>query len=285
MEGRVLLIDSHSNTRKLLRQQFELEGLEVSEATTGTDGLQTAMRFIPQVVLMGDFLPDMSGVDVARRLREINRTKHIFLMMLGGEDNREQRLFSLDAGVNDFINSPIDPELVTLRVRNAINRRNQDNTTDPTTGLPAGRRVQDELLALLRDPEGDWALARFRILSMTAFREARGFVAGEAMVRGVARILAEALAADDIEQDFLGYGGHDDFIVITHRDRIASLQAEVQAQFEQQLHTHYGAAECEQGYIEFEGKQHPLAALRVRSITPDDGPFYDIRSLSEAITG
>lgn len=285
MEGRVLLIESHNNNRKLLRQQFELEGLEVSEATTGADGLQTAMRFIPQVVLLSTFLPDMTSVDVTRRLREINRTKHVFLMMLGGEENREQRLVSLDAGANDFINSPIDPELVALRVRNAINRRNQDNTTDPTTGLPAGRGVQDELLTLLRDPEGDWALARFHILKLAPFREVHGLVAGETLVCGVGRVLVEALARDDIEQDFLGYGGHGDFIVITHRDRMDSLRAEVQAQFKQQLQAYYAAAECEQGYIEFEGKQHPLATLRVRSVTPDDGPFYDIRSLSEAVAG
>jgi PleD family two-component response regulator len=285
VEGRVLLIESHSNTRELLHQQFELEGLEVSEATTGADGLQAAMRFIPQVILLNVFLPDMPGVDVARRLREINRTKHVFLMMLGGEENREQRLIGLDAGANDFIDSPVDPELVALRVRNAINRRNQDNTTDPTTGLPAGRGVQDELLALLREPEGGWALARFRILKVGPFREVHGFVAGDTLVRGTARILAEALARDDIEQDFLGYGGHDDFIVITHRDRVDSLQAEVQVQFEQHIHAYYDAAECEQGYVEFEGKRHPLATLRVRSVTQDDGPFYDIRSLSEAIAG
>lgn len=285
MEGRVLLIDYHPNNRKLLRQQFELEGLDVTETTTGEEGIQTAIRTMPQVILVNAMLPDMLGVDVARRLREINRTKHVFLMMLGGEDNREQRLTGLDAGANDFIDSPIDPELVALRVRNALHRRSQDNTIDPATGMPAGRHVQDELLNLLRKPEGEWALVRFRVLHLDPLREAHGFVAGANLLRGAARVLAEVLARDNVEDDFLGYGGHDDFIVITHQDRVESLIADATAQFAQEAASHYDETEHERGYIESEGQKFALATLRVRSVTPADGPFYDIRSLSEAIAG
>lgn len=285
MEGRVLLIDYHPNNRKLLRQQFEAEGLEVTETLTGEAGIQAAIRTMPQVILVNAVLPDILGVNVARRLRAINRTKHVFLMMLGGEDNRQQRLAGLEAGANDFIDSPIDPELVALRVRNAIHRHNQDNTIDPTTGMPAGRHVQDELMNLLRNPEGTWALVRFRLTRMEPFREAHGFVAGDNFVRSVARILAEILARDNLEDDFLGYGGHDDFIVITHQERVDTLVADAQERFAHIIASYYDTAERECGYIEFEGHRSPLATLRVRSVTPADGPFYDIRSLSEAIAG
>lgn len=285
MKERILLIDDHSNNRKLLHQQFEIEGWDVIETTTGAEGIQVAVRTMPQVILLNAVLPDMPGIDVARRLREINRTKHIFLMMLGGEDNRQQRLSGLEAGANDFIDSPIDPELVALRVHNALNRRKQDNTVDPITGMPSGRWVQEELMNLLRDPDGTWALVRFRLTGMEPFREAHGFVAGDTLVRGVSRILAEALANDEVENDFLGYGGHDDFIVITHQDRVASLITDVQEKVAHTIGLHYAAAERERGYIEFEGRQSPLATLRARSVTPQDGPFYDIRSLSEAIAG
>lgn len=290
MEGRVLLIEDHNGNRELLSEQFIQEGLEVAEATSGADGLKTAARFMPQVILISTSLPDMSGVEVARRLREINRTKHTFLMLFGDEENRQERIASLESGANDFIDSPLDPELVALRVRNAINRKNLENITDPTTGLPAGRQVHDELLSLLRMPEGDWALMHFRILKLDPFREAYGFMAGEKLLHSTARLLAEALAHDEIEtassfNDFIGYGGHDDFIIITHEERSATLEAEVQAAFAQSLADHYGEDVYAQGYIEIDGRQQPLATLRVRCVTPADGPFYDIRSLSEAIAG
>ena len=290
MEGRVLLIEDHDGNRELLSEQFIQEGLEVAEATSGADGLKTAARFMPQVILISTSLPDMSGVEVARRLREINRTKHTFLMLFGDEENRQERIASLESGANDFIDSPLDPELVALRVRNAINRKNLENITDPTTGLPAGRQVHDELLSLLRMPEGDWALMHFRILKLDPFREAYGFMAGEKLLHSTARLLAEALAHDEIEtassfNDFIGYGGHDDYIIITHQEHSAMLEAKVQAAFAQSLADHYGEEIYAQGYIEIDGREQSLATLRVRCVTPADGPFYDIRSLSEAIAG
>lgn len=285
MEGRVLLIEDHDGNRELLSTQFIQEGLEVAEATNGADGLKTAARFMPQVILISTSLPDMSSVELIRRLREINRTKHTFLILFGDEDNRQERITSLESGANDFVDSPLDPELIALRVRNAIKRKNLENITDPITGLPAGRQVHDELLNLLRTPEGDWALMHFRILKLAPFREAYGFMAGEKLIHDAARLLAEALAHDEIENDFIGYGGRDDFIVITHQKRSAALEAEVQAAFARSLVEHYGEAAHAQGYIEVDGRQHPLAVLRVRCVTPADGPFYDIRSLSEAIAG
>ncbi len=285
MEGRVLLIEDHEGNRLLLSQQFVKEGFEVAEATTAAEGIKTAIRLMPQVIVLSMSLPDMSGMEVVRRLRAINRTKHTFLMLIGDKNDRQQRLDGLDIGANDFIDSPFDPELVALRVRNAIHRKNLDNLTDPITGLPAGRQVHDELLNLLQSPTGDWALMRFRILKLEPLREVYGLSAGEKLVNSVARLLAEALAHDEIHNDFLGYGGHDDFIIITHKDRAATLEAEVRARFADAVNTCYSDADRERGYLEWDGQHCPFATLRVRCVTPADGPFYDIRSLSEAIAG
>jgi len=285
VEGRVLLIEDHPGNRALLTQQFIKEGFEVAEAATAAEGIKAAIRLMPQVIVLSMSLPDMSGADVARRLREINRTKHVFLMLIGDKNDREQRLAGLDLGANDFIDSPFDAELVTLRVRNAIHRKNLDNLTDPITGLPAGRMVHDELLNLLQSPTGDWALMRFRVLKLDPLREVYGLNAGEKLLGDVARLLAETMAHDEIHNDFLGYGGHDDFIVITQKERAADLEAEVRAGFAPVADACYSDADRERGYLAWNGQQHPLATLRVRCVTSADGPFYDIRSLSEAIAG
>ena len=189
------------------------------------------MRLIPPVILLSTNLPDMPSIDVAQRLRTINRVKHVWLMMIGDKDNRSERLTGLDAGANDFIISPIDADLVSLRVRNALTRQNQENHTDPITGMPAGRGVQEELLQLVRDREGDWALMRFRVQNLDPLREVSGMLTGNDMLRSTARILAEALSQNAVEDDFLGYGGLDDFIIITHQDRVQSLKNEVKNAF------------------------------------------------------
>ena len=63
------------------------------------------------------------------------------------------------------------------------------------------------------------------------------------------------------------------------------MEKEVYAKFEEKIGSYYGFFEREKGTIEFEGREYPLADLRVKCITPADGPFYDIRSLSEELAG
>ncbi len=285
MEGRVLLIEDHPINRKVLRERFEESDMKVDEALTGEEGLKLAARLLPQVIIISNSLPDMEGGEVAKRLREKTRTRHIFLMLLADENVHRQRLTSLELGVDDFIASPFDPDEVRLRVRNALRRANNSNLMDPTTGLPAGSLVQDQLRRLLKDPEGQWALLRVHVIALEAFREVHGFQAAGDMLRGVAAILAESLAHDDVQDDFLGYVGRDDFIAITHKTRAQSMREEVVAKFQQEIGTHYDFLERDQGFILVDGERAPLASLRIRSITPADGPFYDVRSLSEALSG
>ena len=273
--------------RNLVRERLQAEGLTVAETDTGEEGISVALRSLPQAILISTILPDTPGVEVLRRLRQTNRTRHIYLMLIGDGNDRRERLAGLEAGANDFAVTPIDPDLVMLRVRNAIQRANLENNTDPTTGMPAGPRVQDELMRLLNDANDarppTWALLRFWIRNLDPFREVYGFVAGDDLLLGTARILAEALARDDIADDFLGYGGRDDFIVITQQHRADRLLTEVRAQFELEVGNYYGFMDRELGVVEFEGQTYPLASMRVRSVVAGDGPFYDIRSLSEAL--
>jgi PleD family two-component response regulator len=286
VKGRVLIIEDRDDNRMLLREQFEQDEIEVIEAETGEAGLEKALRAIPQVIVLSTSLPNVSGLEIAERLRDINRTKHVFLMMMGDEENRKERLTALEAGANDFVTIPVDPDLVALRVRNAIQRANSENTTDPVTGMPAGRRVQTELMRLVRDdPEGDWALMRFHVRNLDPFREVHGFMAGDDILRATARLLAEALGQESVEEDFMGFGGHDDFIVITDADRADELREDAQAAFEGAVGSFYDFLEREQGTIEFEGKQYPLARLTVHTVVSEDGPFYDIRSLTEVLAG
>ncbi len=285
LKGRVLVVDHDESIRQLVKEHLEADGLEVAEAPTGRQGLDCALRSIPQAVLVSTSLPDIPGIEVIRRLRQVVRTQHIFAMLVGDKDDRAERLAGLEAGASDFVSGSIDIDLVMLRIRNAIQRANQNSNTDPVTGMPAGRGVQDQLMRLVRDSAGTWAVMHVRVRDLAPFREVYGFMAGDDLLRSLARIVAEVLGRYGVENDFLGYGGHDDFIVIADQSRSEKLIDEILAQFYLQVGSHYGFRERERGCIEYEGHTYPLASLRISRVTPEDGPFYDIRSLSEALAG
>jgi DNA-binding response OmpR family regulator len=285
MEGHVLLIEDDPDNRVVLREGLESHNIQVDEAETGEAGIRFAARYLPQAIVVSTSLPDMNGLEVARRLHERNRTQHIYLMVLADEDVHQQRIKSLELGVDDFVAAPFDPDELMLRVRNALRRANSSNLMDPATGLPAMRLVQEQLRRLVKNPEGSWALMQVHVANMEPFREAYGFQAATDLLRDVARLLSVALSDDDVVDDFLGYTGSDDFIVITEQGRAPSLEQEVRSKFEKIVSRHYGFKERVQGFVKVDGSRAPLASLRIRRITPDDGPFYDIRSLSKALVG
>ncbi len=285
MEGRVLLIEDNPINRQVLEGRLRKAGGEVYEAETGQEGVEIATRLLPQAIIISTTLPDMSGSDVARKLRSITRTEHVFIMLLADEDSQSERLSGLEQGVDDFVASPFDPDEVMLRVRNALRRSNSSNLLDPTTGLPTNRLLQEQLRRLVQEPEGSWALVRFHVRHLGAFREVYGFQAASDFLRGLGRIIAEMLDQNALDDAFLGYAGNDSFIVITEEAHADELEAQVQQAFAQEVERHYGFMERMQGYVVVDGEQSPLASLHVSRITPQDGPFYDIRSLSEALGG
>ncbi|MBN1260699.1 MAG: response regulator [Anaerolineae bacterium] len=285
MKDQVLVIEDNIINCEMLKHHLEATEIQVETARTGEAGLALASRLLPQAVIISTSLPDMSGTDVAQQLRSMKRTQHIFLMMLSDGNSHWERLTGLELGVDDFISAPFDPEEVMLRVRNAIRRAQASNMVDPNTGLPAGRLVSIQLRQLLQRPNDTWALMHVAISGLGGYRDVHGFDAASDFLRSVTVVLAEVLSHDAVLDDFLGYNGNDDFIIITHSERLESLREEVSRKFALVLGAHYSLAERERGYMEIAGVKVPLAGVRMHGITAADGPFYDIRSLSEALAG
>ncbi|MGC9400344.1 MAG: response regulator [Anaerolineae bacterium] len=285
MESHVLLIEDSPLNHKVLQERFSTQNMQFDIAKTGKEGLALAARYLPQAIIISTSLPDMKGKDVVQRLRTMTRTRHIYLMLVADEEAYEERLNALELGADEFLSAPFDPDEVLLRVRNALRRANTSNLMDPITGLPALRLIQEQLRRLVKEPEGDWALLRIHIEALDPFREVYGFQAAADLLRNVARLLSIALSQDDVEDDFLGYSGNDDFIIVTHRARRDSLISEIRKAFADQIRAHYGFMERQQGFIRIDESKAPLASLKIRTITAADGPFYDIRSLSEALAG
>lgn len=283
MSGCVLVIEDNVGNTRVLQKYLGEAGMQVEVAPNGEEGLSLALQHLPQAIIVSTTLPDMPGSEVVQQLRARARTQHIFVVLLADTDVHRERLNALDIGADDFIASPFDPDEVVLRMRNGLRRVNSTNQNDPITGLPAGKLIQEQLRRLLEEPEGEWALLRLHIRGLEAFRESYGFQAASDFLRAVARILSVALSKYDVPEDFLGYGGNDDFIIFTDHKHIDNLKAEIQAQFEKEVATHYGFMDRQRGFVLIDEQRRPLASLHIHCITPQDGPFYDIRSLSEAL--
>jgi DNA-binding response OmpR family regulator len=286
MKGKVAIIGLHDSISMTLQAAFTESGFQVITAVAGEEGLAVCRQFLPQVVLVDTDLPDIDGYQVCRRLRATTRTSHVHIILLASTLDRESRIQGLETGADDFIVIPFDPDEVTLRVRNALRRAAADNLTDPVTGLPSGRLIQTRLRDLVGG-DGDWALLRITVRSLNAFEASHGFLAAQEVLNLVALVLSEVVEQLGSPDDFLGHSGGGRFVIVTTGERVHLLTEQLTSRIQEVIHTHHTPQEREQGYMAVdeggEESRLPLMKLDIRCVLASDGPFYDIRSLTEEL--
>src|SRR5215207_5558274 len=108
--GRVLIVDDYEANVSALRQLLEAEGYEVQTATNGRDALDLVHREHPDLVLLDVVMPEVSGLDVCASLKNVAETCLTPVVLVSAVQERTLRLEGLEAGADDFLNKPIDPE-------------------------------------------------------------------------------------------------------------------------------------------------------------------------------
>lgn len=115
----VLVIDDEPQIRRLLAVLLEGSDYEVVEASSGKEGLVQAATRLPDAVILDLGLPDISGIEVLRRLREWTQMP---VLILSAMDAEQDKVLALDAGADDYVTKPFHGEEVLARLR-AIMRR------------------------------------------------------------------------------------------------------------------------------------------------------------------
>ena len=111
---RVLLVEDEPAIADTLVYALGTECFEVVHALTGADALAAAEREIFDFAILDIGLPDMTGLDVCRRLRE---TSSIPVLFLTARDGEVDRILGLELGGDDYVIKPFSPREIVARVR------------------------------------------------------------------------------------------------------------------------------------------------------------------------
>ncbi len=134
----ILLIEDEPQMRRFLRGALATASPTASpaapsyrliEAATGAEGLAAAATHSPDVILLDLGLPDISGVEVTRRLREWTRTP---ILVISARQQESDKVDALDAGANDYVTKPFGlPELLA-RIRVALRQGSEIEAHKPS---------------------------------------------------------------------------------------------------------------------------------------------------------
>ncbi len=283
-KARLLIVEDDADIANMLKIYFSGLDYEVDVAPRGYDALDKTRQVLPHLIVLDIMLPDIDGYEVCRTLRTSTRTSHIPVIFLTQKDERSDKLQGLELGADDYITKPFDIEELKLRVQGAIRRSERESLTDPRSGLPAGRLIEEQLRRIIR--ESDWALIDARISHFTPFNDVYGFVAGDDVLRFSAMLLGEIVDELGTPDDFIGHAGGDNFIIISTDEAAAKIKESLKERFREEVQTHYNFMDRQQGFVqtanaEGEMEKSPLMSMTVGVISPKQQAFSDIREITE----
>jgi two-component system OmpR family response regulator len=137
----VLVVDDEPVLAEMVSMALRYEGWNIATAGDGAAALESARSQRPDVVVLDVMLPDMSGLDVLRKLRE--ESPQLPVLLLTAKDAVEDRIAGLTAGGDDYVTKPFSLEEVVLRLR-ALLRRTGVTTEDSGAQLIVGDLVLNE---------------------------------------------------------------------------------------------------------------------------------------------
>jgi two-component system, OmpR family, response regulator RegX3 len=133
--ARVLVVEDEESFSDALSYMLRKEGFEVSVAVTGTEALVEFDRSGADVVLLDLMLPEMSGTEVCRQLRQ---RSHVPIIMVTARDTEIDKVVGLEIGADDYVTKPYSPRELVARIR-AVLRRNAGEVAEPVlAALSAG---------------------------------------------------------------------------------------------------------------------------------------------------
>jgi DNA-binding response OmpR family regulator len=264
----ILVVEDDVDVAEMLTAYFRAQGYEVQAVNWGEDALKSARAVHPDLVILDIRLPDIDGFEVARRLRDNQRTHDIPIIFLTEKRDRSDRLQGLAVGADDYITKPFDIQELRLRVRNSLRRNAESPLTHPVTGLPDIALVDERLRECLKS--SDWALLLVSIENMSDFREKYGFVASDDVLRAVSLMLHNAMRGLGSSTDFIGQFGPTEFILVTQPNTLPALSDRIRLRLEQSLDYFYPLKDRED-------KAAPgRLNLHITHLTAGDGPFKSL---------
>ncbi|MEG1721036.1 MAG: response regulator transcription factor [Pseudoflavonifractor sp.] len=133
MAEKILLVEDEEKLARVVELELKYEGYEVEKAFDGRAGLEKALSGEFALVLLDIMLPQLSGMEVLRRLRKESQMP---VIMLTARDNVVDKVAGLDSGADDYITKPFEIEELLARIRAALRKRPAEAEGETLTAGP-----------------------------------------------------------------------------------------------------------------------------------------------------
>jgi phosphate regulon transcriptional regulator PhoB len=129
--GDVLIVEDEPDIRNLIVHHLTRDGFRCRTAGSGAEALARVRSSAPDLVVLDLMLPEMTGLEVCRRLRADPTTAGVPIIMLTAKTDEVDRIVGLEMGADDYVAKPFSPKELVARVRAVLRRARPGEATRP----------------------------------------------------------------------------------------------------------------------------------------------------------
>jgi len=226
---KILLIDDEVSLLEVIKTNLEIEGYEVVTEMSGETGLVSAVVDQPDVILLDIMMPDVDGWEICQRLRSDPRTKYIPVIMLTALDETQHVVKGFECGADDYLAKPFDNAELFARIKSVLTKASRGMAVDPLTNLPGKHQIYEETRKRLERRGKFFAFMYVDISNLRLINYRYGVDRGDQVIQSLGNILREIVKPNE---EFLGYMGEDDFVILSVPLRVQPIFASLASRFD-----------------------------------------------------
>lgn len=228
----VLLIDDDVTLLEVVKTNLEIEGYDVVTEMSGETGIVSAVVEQPDLIILDIMMPGVDGWEICQRLRSDSRTKYIPIIMLTALDDTQHLVKGFEAGADDYLAKPFENAELFARIKSVFTRVSRGMAVDPLTRLPGKHQIYEETRKRLEQRGKFFAFLYIDISNLRFINDRYGIERGDSVIRSLADILREIIYD---EEEFLGYIGEDDFVVLSVPLRVQQIFSSLSDRFDEAI--------------------------------------------------
>ncbi len=281
---KILIVDDEPDILEILEILLK-EEYRVIQAQNGEEALKKVKEESPELIILDYMMPKKDGVQVCREIKQDIFLRHIPVIILTGKGEIHQKVKGLDAGADDYIVKPFDPQELMARVRMALRRKTRDLDANPLTLLPGNVSIYNEIQRRINSKE-KFAVCYIDLDKFKAYNDTYGFEKGDRIIRETARSIIETIQKEGNEEDFIGHIGGDDFVIITHPSKVEKICKSFIENFERKVPHFYNEKDRKRGYITAQDRKGniqniPLLTVSIGVVTNLEREFSHVGQISQ----
>lgn len=261
---RILTIDDDPDILDVLQITLS-EHYDILQAHNGLEGLQLTQTKNPDLILCDYTMPVMNGQEFLKAVKKDILLRHIPVIMLTGKGEIKDMVGGIEAGADDYIVKPFEPDSLMARIRMILRRTVRSLDANPLTHLPGNTSIMEELQHRI-DAKQTFAVGHADIDKFKNYNDKYGFEKGDEIIRSTARILIQAAREQGGPDGFVGHIGGDDFVFIVEDSKADGICETIIKEFDKMAPHFYSEEDRRKGFIlgkDRQGNEIKLGLLAV----------------------